>query len=129
MNDPVIMGAVQRRGDLNRHGKSFAPGKTPPAAQFLLKRMPFHQFHHVVVRIILLTVPQKPHDIRVAQLAQGLDLFVKPLTEVFIVRQRLRQHFDRDRNPRLYVNTAIDRPHTASTKAAHDFKRTKMGWS
>ena len=78
MHHAMVVGRLERAGDVERHVDRLPPGKPSPRAEQLFEAPAADDLHREVWLPRLLSKCEELHDARVPQRLEGLDLGCKP---------------------------------------------------
>ncbi len=98
----------------------FPPVERAPPLQLLVEALAVDHLHGVEEEPFLFAEPEQAHDVRVAQLLEGLDLGLEPVAKIGTPRHRGREDLQRGRLVGLHVHRPVDGPHAAVTQRADD---------
>ena len=118
--DAAVVGVAEGLGHLDADPQHFAPGEDPPAAQLRFQAAAGDQFHGVEEVVALLAEAEEADDVRMIELAEGLDFGLEALAEVGLVDEGLGEELDGGRLAALGVDPFIDGAHAAAAEFPPD---------
>ncbi len=113
VNQPALMGVLERLGDLDRDLDRTRLVVPLVLDDVVVDGSAVHVLHHKVVRFTVLTDVERLHDVGVVELRGRLALTEKPLDELRVAREFLRQNLYRDVAIQAPLLGAIDLRHRA----------------
>ena len=120
MDDALLVCGFERFGDLPRNGERLVE-RERTLGDALGERRPLDQLHDERAHAGGVLEPVNVRDVRMIERRERLRLAFEPGEPLGIVRERLRQHLQRDVAIELRVARAIDLPHPACPELAQDF--------
>ena len=119
MHDPLLVRGRQPAGDLDGVVRGL-PHRQRAAREPRAQRLALQQFLHDVGRPLVLAELVDGRDVRVVQPARGLRLLLEPAHAFGVLRERGRQHLDRDGPLELSVPRAADLAHASGAEERED---------
>src|SRR5262245_17489694 len=126
MDDSVAVRLVERVRDLRRIAQRLVD-RQAPAREAVAERLAFEQLHHQEADAVLLTDVVQRADVRVVQAGDGAGLTLEALAQIWIGREMLGQHFDRDEAIEPAIARSVDLAHAARAKWRHDLVWAERG--
>ncbi len=120
MDDALLVGRLQRFGDLPRDGDRLLD-RQRTLLQSLRQGRPLDELHDQRLRAIRFLEAEDRGDVRVVKLRQELGLALEPAQEVVVVGERLRQHLDGHLALEPRVGGAPHLAHPALAQLGGDF--------
>ena len=127
VHDPLFVRGGQTLRHLHRVVDRFARRdrtRTQPAAQ----RLAFEKLRHDVRRAVARVRPEvvDGRDVRVVERSRRPCLLLEAFQAVGVLRERRRQHLDRDLARKPWIARAIDLPHPARADGREDLVGTEL---
>ncbi len=126
MDHAAVVGVAQGLGQFDADPQHFAPGEDPPAAQLRFQAAAGDQFHGVEEVVALLAEAEEADDVRMVELAEGLDFGLEALAEVGLVDEGLGEELDGGRLAGFGVDPFIDGAHAAAAEFPPDSVGTQL---
>ena len=126
MDHAAVVGVLQRSARLNAVVDRLLPIEASSGLQFIFETAAVHQLHRVVEIVVLLAEAVEPYDIRVAQLAQRLDLGLEAVAKPIVMGQRHGEQLDRGGLAGFGHDRLEDGAHAAAAQLAADLVRSKL---
>ncbi len=120
VDDAAVVGVAQRAADFDADPRHLAPIETPSPPQFLLQAAAVDQFHRIEQVPFLLAEAEQADDVRMVELAEGLDLGLEADAEALFLGQAGGEQLDGGRLARLAMDALVDRAHAAAAELADD---------
>jgi hypothetical protein len=127
MDDALVVCRLECGGDLRRDRHRLLPGEATAGADEVLEAPAAHEFHREIRLTILLAEREKPHDPRMTQRLECLDLDVEPAAQGRIVAELGREHLDRHDLPAHGVFGLVHGAHATPAEATADQVRSDLG--
>ena len=116
---PFFVRLFEGRGDVLRDRMCLVD-RERTACQTFGKRLAFDNLHDEEVDAIVLFERMEGGDVRMVQRGEELSFALEALHPLRILRERLRQYFDRFLALQLPIGGAIDLNHAAHTESLDD---------
>jgi len=113
MNHAVVMGQLESPAQLDRDFGHLAPREPSTRENLFFQARAGDQLHGIEQRPGLFTVAVEPHNIRMAQLFERLDLGLEPQSKTVVAGQRGREDLDGRRLARFGIHRRINGAHAA----------------
>ena len=120
MDHAAVVGVPQGPGDGDAELGHLPPLKRAAAAELLFQAAAGHEFHGIEDLLLILAKAENPHDVRMVELSQRLDLGLETVAEVGLLGHVGGQQFDGGRLARRVVDAHVDRAHAAAADSADD---------
>ena len=124
MDDPVIVGCLQRPCHLDRSRHGLLPREASTGLEQLLETLAAHQFHGKKWLPLILTKSQEPHDARLPQFLERLDLGLETVPHPRMVAKMGPQGFDRH-SLAGRVHRLVDGAHASPAELPTDCVRSE----
>ena len=126
MDDPLLVGRLERLGDLPGDGKGLVQGKGP-ALQPLGEVVALDELHDEGAHAARLLEAVDRGDVGVLELGEDLRLALEPREAFGVLGEGLGQDLDRDLALQLRVGRAVDDTHPALAERGGDLVGSEAG--
>jgi hypothetical protein len=119
MDDPLLVGLLQRLGDLARDGETFPP-RQGSRLETIRQRRPLDQVHDERAHAVRFFEAEDRRDVRMVELGEELRFALEAREAFRVLGERRRQHLDRHLPVEPGVGRAIDLAHPALAELGGD---------
>ncbi len=120
VNDPLVVGVLEREGDLPDHAEGDGQVRRPLAREVVAEVPPLDVFEDHVSLAVVLAELVDVDDVRVVQFRDGLGLGLEPLQGGGVGRELVAEQLQRDFPLERELAGEVDLPHAAGAEPAEE---------